>query len=189
MKFFSHLAVEGFSNSYLLAPDNGGDAVLIDPGTFDIQLLKLIEDNKLYVKSILISHAHSAHIKGITTILKIYRADIYSYRNNILGFNSNEIREGDTLTLSTFNFKVIETPGHATDSVVFLMDNFLFTGDTLTAGMIGSTLDGYSRGLLLSSIHKKILTLPDNYFIFPGHGPPSKIKIERELNPFLQEKL
>lgn len=189
MKFFTHFAVQGFSNSYLIGPDDGGDAVLIDPGTFDIKLLKLIENNNLYVKHILVTHAHSAHIKGIKTIKKIYDARIYSYRSNILGLPATEVREGNKLKLSPFNFKVIETPGHSTDSIVFLMDKFLFTGDTLTAGMIGSAMDGYSRGLLLTSIHKKLLILDNSIFIFPGHGPPSKIEIEKKLNPFLKEKL
>ena len=65
----------------------------------------------------------------------------------------------------------------------------LFTGDLLSAGAIGTTRDGYARGLLLATVRRKLLPLGDEVLIFPGHGPPSKIGIEKLYNPFLGEKL
>ncbi len=189
MKFFTHFSVVGFSNSYLLGPDEGGDAVLIDPGIFDVKLLQLIEKNKLYIKYILITHAHIAHVKGIKTILKIYDARIYSYRDNILDIPTNRVRELDKIRAGEFIFDVYETPGHSSDSLIYVTDHLIFTGDTLTAGLLGSADTGYAKGLMLSSIRKKILTFNDSFFIFPGHGPPSKIEIERKTNPYLNDKL
>ena len=189
MILFSHFAFIGFSNSYLVGPDRGGDAVLIDPGIFDVKLLQLIEDNHLYVRNVLITHAHKAHINGVKTLLKIYDAELYSFRSTILDFPANEVRDGDTIHLGEFTFDTYETPGHSKDSVVFKLDHLLFTGDTLTAGSIGTAVDGYAKGLELASIRKKILTLEDWFSILPGHGPPSKIGIEKKLNPLLKEKL
>ncbi len=189
MKFFTHFSVIGFSNSFIIGRDEGGDAILIDPGIFDAKILELIENNGLYIRYILVTHNHHAHVNGIKTIMKIYDAQIYSYRNRIMDTLSHEVREGDKLVLNDFEFTILETPGHSADSISFLLGDYLFTGDTLSAGMIGTVMDGYSRGLLLNSIREKILTLDDNVFIFPGHGPPSRVGIERKLNPYIKEKL
>ena len=65
----------------------------------------------------------------------------------------------------------------------------LFTGDTLNAGGIGRTRDGYGRGLLLSSVRKRILPPGDDVLVFPGHGPPTRVGLERAFNPYLGDKL
>jgi hydroxyacylglutathione hydrolase len=185
MQFYCYFSVKGFSNAYIIGPDEGGDAILIDPGSFDVPLLDIIEQNGLYVKYVLLTHSHDSHILGIKTLVKIYDVKIYSGSHLILDQRAEKIREGDKLKLGDFTCEVMETPGHSGDSVVFKINNLLFTGDTLFAGSIGSTPDNYARELIVSIIHEKILCLDDEYFIFPGHGPPSKVGIERILNPYL----
>ena len=133
MKFFTHFSVIGFSNSYIIGHDEGGDAILIDPGIFDARILELIEKNGLYIKYILVTHNHHAHVNGIRTILKIYDAEIYSYRSRIMDTSSHEVREEEKLLLNDFEINVIETPGHSADSISFLLGDYLFTGDTLSA--------------------------------------------------------
>ncbi len=189
MKFFSIFSSLGFSNSYLFGPDGGGDAVLVDPGVFDAPLLQAVESNRLYVRSILVTHAHNAHINGIRALLKVYDAKIYANQPSVLDFPATHVQDADVLTLGEFTVKVLETPGHTIDSLSFLTAHLLFTGDTLSAGGIGTTRDGYGRGLLLEMVRKKILSLGDEVLIFPGHGPPSKIGIEKLYNPFLGEEL
>ena len=189
MRLYSHFAVVGFSNTYLFGPDSAGDAVLIDPGIFDIQLLQLIEAQKFYVRFVLVTHAHTAHINGIRTLLKIYDAQVYSFNDTVLEIPATPIREGEPLQLGEISFQVLETPGHSADSVVFRADKFLFTGDTLAAGSIGTTSDGYARGLEIASIRKKILSLDDDLVILPGHGPPSRVRIEKHYNPYIKHKL
>jgi hydroxyacylglutathione hydrolase len=189
MRFYSLFSRTGFSNTYLIGPALGGDAVLIDPGAFDAQLLQAIESNGLYVRSILVTHAHNAHIKGIRGVLRVYDAAIYSNQPSVLEFPARRIRDGDRLALGGFTVQVIETPGHSIDSLSFLVGHLLFTGDTLTAGGIGSTRDGYARGLLLETVRRKLLSLGDETLVFPGHGPPSKVGIEKLYNPYLGEKL
>jgi glyoxylase-like metal-dependent hydrolase (beta-lactamase superfamily II) len=185
MKFFSYFSVTGFSNSYLIGPDEGGNAILIDPGIFDVALLNLIESNKLYVKYVLLTHSHESHISGLKTLLKVYDPIIYSNSPSVLNCPSQKIDEGDILDLGKYTIHIKKAPAHSGDSVLIILNNFVFTGDTLFSGTIGSTTDNISHELLLSIIHEKILTLDDEYFIFPGHGPPTKVGIERILNPHL----
>jgi hydroxyacylglutathione hydrolase len=189
MIFQSLFSRVGFSNSYLLGPDDGGDAILVDPGVFDATLLQAVEGRGLYVRCILVTHAHNAHINGIRALLRVYDATIYANQPSVLDFPARHVEDGDVLQLGGFTVKVFETPGHSIDSLCFLVGSMLFTGDTLSAGGIGTTRDGYARGLLLESTRRKLLTLGDEVLIFPGHGPPSKVGIEKLYNPLLGEKL
>ncbi len=189
MRFYSLFSSVGFSNTYLLGPDGGGDAILIDPGVFDAKLLTAVEGNKLTVRWILVTHSHDSHIHGIHTLLKVYPAEVYSNQPSVLDFPAHHVQNGDRLSLGAFDIQVLETPGHSIDSLCFLYARMLFTGDTLSAGGIGRTRDGYARGLLLASIRKTLLPLGDDVMIFPGHGPPSRISVEKAFNPHLGEKL
>jgi len=187
MRLFPHFSFLDFSNSYLIGPDQGGGAVLIDPGIFDAGLLRLIEDNNYYVRYVLVTHAHGSHTKGLTTLLKIYDVQVFAFDPLIQNLATVQIREGNRQRIGEFLFEIIETPGHSDDSLCFKLNQFLFTGDTLTAGSISKN-PGYAKDTLISTIKKKLLTLDDDTLIFPGHGPPSRIAIEREFNPWLQEK-
>jgi glyoxylase-like metal-dependent hydrolase (beta-lactamase superfamily II) len=188
MRFFPHFVVVGFSNSYLIADDDGKEAALIDPGCFNGDLLTLIESNKLSIRAVFVTHSHDSHIAGITTLLRIYDADVYAFREKIYGVTTKEVREGNIIRCGKLQFSVIETPGHSRDSVVYRVDNYLFTGDTLTAGLTGTTPHAPAHDLLVSSIRKKILSLPDALIIFPGHGPPTRVGIERTHNVILNGK-
>jgi hydroxyacylglutathione hydrolase len=187
--FFSLFSRLGFSNTYLIGPDDGGDAVLVDPGVFDAPLLEAVEKNGLYVRSILITHAHNAHINGIRSLRKVYNAEIYANQPSVLDFPAYRVQEGNVLALGGFSVRVIETPGHSIDSLCFRVGHVVFTGDTLSAGNIGATRDGYARGLLLESVRQKLLSLGDEVLLFPGHGPPTKVGVEKLYNPLLGEKL
>jgi hydroxyacylglutathione hydrolase len=182
MRFFSHFSAQGFANIYIIGPDEGGDSVIIDPGVFDIGLLNMIEENRLYIRYILVTHSHDNHVLGIKTILKIYDAEIYGYRRTILDINVNRVRDYSKLKLGAFDFDVIETPGHSGDSVTYKFGKLLFTGDTLLAGTIGPSTDDFSKNLLQTSINEKLMKLDERCFVFPGHGPPSRLEIEKKLN-------
>jgi glyoxylase-like metal-dependent hydrolase (beta-lactamase superfamily II) len=106
-----------------------------------------------------------------------------------VSFQAQAIQEGKSLSVAGFEFRVLETPGHSNDSVCFLHGQLLFTGDTLSAGTIGDTSGGFERALLLTSIRRKLLTLGQDVFVFPGHGPPTRMEVERRFNPFLVESL
>jgi hydroxyacylglutathione hydrolase len=189
VRLFSYYSVVSFSNSYILGPDGPGDAVLIDAGVFDTGLLSLIEDNGLYLRHVLITHLHRGHIAGLPTIQKIYDATVYCHDPGQVSFPAQAIQEDKSLNAAGFHFRVLETPGHSNDSVCFLHGQLLFTGDTLSAGTIGDTSSGFERALLLTSIRKKLLALGQDVFVFPGHGPPTRMEVERRFNPFLVESL
>jgi glyoxylase-like metal-dependent hydrolase (beta-lactamase superfamily II) len=138
---------------------------------------------------VLITHAHRGHVSGLRTLLKIYQAQLFSHHPSLLDLPASPLLGGQSLKLGEFTFEVIETPGHSSDSLCYRLDQILFTGDTLTAGLVGKTRSGYERGILLASIREKLMTLPDETFLFPGHGPPSKIGIERLYNPYLKKVL
>lgn len=187
MRLFTYFSVISFSNCYLVGPDGPGDAVLIDAGVFDTGLLSLIEDHDLYLRHVLLTHVHRGHINGIATIQKIYDATIYCQDPAQAGFPARPVQEGRELSVAGFEFRVLETPGHSNDSVCYLYDQLAFTGDTLTAGEIGDTSTAFERALLLSSIRDKLLNLGRDVLIFPGHGPPTRLEIERRFNPNLVE--
>jgi hydroxyacylglutathione hydrolase len=187
VKFYSYYSVTHFSNCYLLGGEAGREALLIDPGIFDEGLLGLIEGNGWYVSHVLLTHAHLAHVNGLRTLLKVYNLQIHALQPAAVEFPAETLQETDSLRLSGFAIRVLATPGHSTDSACFHIGSMLFTGDTLSAGGIGETASPYEQALLLSSIRGKLLRLPDGVLLFPGHGPPSTLEVERRFNPYLAE--
>jgi len=184
MKVYTHFSVLGFSNSYLIGNPGGGDAILVDPGVMDLPLLALIESNNYYVRHILITHNHESHVRGGSTLLKIYSAEVYGGAKNLLTPDSHQVKDGEILDLSGTEVECIEVPGHSSDSLVFRIGSLFFTGDVLLAGRIGSTPNRYAQALLIHAIENRLLTC-ERGLIFPGHGPPSTIQSERRFNPYL----
>lgn len=185
MKLFFHFVLSNFSNTYILGPAEGGNAVIIDPGVMDIPLLNLIEDNNFYIKNILVTHNHSSHVNGIKTLKKIYDADIYSNRELPFKIDFNQIHDGDVLHIDELDVNVMNIPGHSADSMVFKINNMLFTGDVLLAGLIDKELTPYYEDLLKNNIKERIFTMDDDILVFPGHGSPTTIKAEKKFNPYL----
>jgi hydroxyacylglutathione hydrolase len=181
-KLFFHFSVDGFSNTYLLGPEGGGEAVIFDPGTFDVHLLELIEKNGFYIKHIFITHSHESHIRGLRTMLKVYEATIYAGTASVLGFECQVPESGQIIQAGNYSIEAIEVRGHSSDSLVFKCDNMLFTGDVLSAGNIGETADEFLHKQLRDEISNKLLILEDNHFIFPGHGPPTTLNAEKQYN-------
>lgn len=189
MIFHSLFSTLGFSNAYLLGPEGGGEAILVDPGEFDVAMLQAIEGNRLRVKWILVTHTHQAHVQGVRGLRRVYEAEVWCNQPSVLDFPAHHTHDGERLDLDGFTVEVLELPGHTLDSLCYRIGSFIFTGDTLYAGGIGRTRDGYARGLLLEGIRRRLLALPDSTLVFPGHGPPTTIGAERLFNPVLKEKL
>ncbi len=187
MKLFFHFVLSNFSNTYLLGPAEGGDAVIIDPGVMDLPLLNLIERNNFYIRHILVTHNHDSHVNGIKTLRKIYDAEIYS--NMPLPFETdfNRIEDGDHLRLGDLKVDIINIPGHSPDSMIFKINNMLFTGDVLLSGTIDRDLTISQMKILKDKIHARIFTLDEDMLIFPGHGSPSTIRTEKAFNPYLKD--
>ena len=127
MRVYPHFVFTGFSNCYLVAPDGPGEAALIDPGIFDGELLKLIENNKLYISKILITHTHESHIEGIKTLSRIYDIEVYAFRDKVLDFETKAVRQNQQIKCGDLTFEVIELPGHSRDSLAFKIANYQCT--------------------------------------------------------------
>ncbi|MDT4761560.1 MBL fold metallo-hydrolase [Sphaerochaeta sp. PS] len=187
MRIYQHFSVVGFCNTYLIGSEKGSEAILIDPGHVDTELIHLIESNEFKLKHVLLTHRHQAHTAGLGTLMKIYNPTIYASAFSSYEYPVKPISDHQVLTLSELEVEVIHVPGHSLDSMVYKIDHALFTGDTLMCGRVGST-EGYrEQALLLKSIWTRLMSLDENILLFPGHGTASKLRIERMFNHPLLE--
>jgi hydroxyacylglutathione hydrolase len=191
------------------------EALVIDPGDEVTRILELLGRHKLTVKAIVSTHAHIDHVGGLSKLHQYTGAPILMHRDDLplyqgmdvqaafLGVATPEItdvdqllKEGDSLRWGSFEASVIHTPGHTPGSVclylpkeagtIFMPSPRLFAGDTLFAGSIGRTdLWGGSMEQITDSIRGKLMKLPDETIVYPGHGPLTSIGQERNTNPFL----
>jgi glyoxylase-like metal-dependent hydrolase (beta-lactamase superfamily II) len=191
MKLFFHYCTFGFSNCYILGTDFEGDrasrdAVIVDPGNMDETVLRFIEDNSYTLRGILVTHDHLNHVHGLRTLKRIYDAPVYGMNPVIRDCGTIMVRDGETVTIGPFEAEIIGVPGHSADSAVYKIGRLLFSGDALSAGMVGSTASSYAAANQLSALRSKILALPGDYTVLPGHGPPTTLEAERRFNRGIQ---
>jgi len=157
-------------------------AIIIDPGVIDKNIIETIEDNEFTLAGVLFTHGHRHHIRGIATLKRIYKTEIYCIKPAVLDYRTIPVRDGEILTIGPFRIEVITVPGHSADSAVFKIDELLFTGDALSAGLVGRTANVYGAANQMSALRNKILALRGHYTVLPGHGPPSSLEAERRFN-------
>lgn len=189
MKIYFHFSLEGFSNSYLIGNEKTGKALIVDPGVMTTEILTHIGKNNYDLEAILITHNHPSHHMGLKTLLKIFSPKVYAADAALNGRQTTMIQGDGSLMTAGFIVKYFAVPGHSPDSVMFQIDNFIFTGDALSAGKIGDTSNIYGKRNLLTNLKNKLLSLPNDYILFPGHGPPSTIGAERSFNQELIQGL
>jgi glyoxylase-like metal-dependent hydrolase (beta-lactamase superfamily II) len=192
LKLFIHYCRFGFSNCYVLGSEYEEDpprennqsreAIIIDPGSMEEPILDFIESNEYILRGILITHDHRNHIHGLKTLRRIYNAGIYGINPVIRDYKANLVRDGEIVSIGRFWVEVISVPGHSADSAVYKIDHLLFTGDALSAGLVGRTASSYGSAVQMNALRSKILSLPGDYILFPGHGPPSSLEAERRFN-------
>ena len=194
-------------NCYILAEAQGKECIIIDPGSDYDKINKVLIRRKLKPAIIINTHGHADHIGCDDD----FGLPVYIHKNdaallgdpirNLSGFigesfsinvEIKEIKDGDKIELGKIKLEVLHTPGHTSGGVSLLLrcpEKFmLFSGDTLFFHSIGRTdFPGASHEALLKSIKDKLLTLPDSTVVYPGHGPSSTIRAEKENNPFLNE--
>jgi glyoxylase-like metal-dependent hydrolase (beta-lactamase superfamily II) len=199
MKLFFHYCLPSFNNCYILGTDEETaccgaafhkaeqEAILIDPGAMDEEILNFIEKNDYTLRAVLLTHDHNSHVRGLRTLKRIYSAaEIYAVNPLILDLRAALIRDGDLLDIGPFHIEVISTPGHSSDSTVFKIGNILFTGDAISAGLVGTTASSYGAAIQMTALRSKILSLPGDFTILPGHGPPTSLEAERRFNAGIQ---
>jgi glyoxylase-like metal-dependent hydrolase (beta-lactamase superfamily II) len=180
MKLFFQYCSYGFSNCYILGEDKS--ALIIDPGSMDNDTLKTIENNNFNLAAVLITHDHPVHVHGLRTLKRVYDAEVFAVNQIVLDQKTIMVKDRDKIKIAGFEVEVISIPGHSADSVVYRIGAMLFTGDVLTAGLVGSTASAYGTATQMNTLSSRLLSLPGDYAVLPGHGPPSTLEAERRFN-------
>jgi hydroxyacylglutathione hydrolase len=198
-------------NSFVLWQSGRSDAVVIDPGFDPRAILGLLDRHGLRTVAILNTHGHVDHIAGNAALKGAYpEAPLIIGRNEAALLRNAEINlsspfgipvtspgpdrlvdDGERFEVGGFAFEVREIPGHSPGSVVYLCQMyspfFVFGGDVLFAGSIGRTDLGGNYAQLMSGIFAKLLSLPDDTLVYPGHGPVTTVGTEKRTNPFVRD--
>jgi glyoxylase-like metal-dependent hydrolase (beta-lactamase superfamily II) len=197
-------------NCWVIGSRRTGEAICIDPGDQPEEILALARDMGLRIKTIANSHAHLDHILGVRGVQEATSASFLLHPQDLeIARTSAEhaerwlgrpvepppepdglLADGDEVDVAGVKLKVIHTPGHTQGSVAFYTEGMLFSGDTLFRGSIGRTdLPGGDYEQEMSSIIDKLLALPDETVVLPGHMDETRIGHERQTNPFVLEEL
>lgn len=190
------------TNCYILTDEASAETAVIDPGGDAQKLINEIDKTNTEVKYILLTHGHFDHTGAVTELKKKYNAPVYISSQDYAYVNSDDnelyaiigddgtissfIHDGSEFSLGDLKIKAIETPGHTPGGVCFYVENVLISGDTLFDGSVGRTdFPGASHEMLITSIYDKLMTLPDDTIVLPGHGGETTIGKERNSNPYL----
>lgn len=194
------------ANCYLVYSEDDKAAIIVDPGGDADELIDKIETNNLHLKYIVLTHGHGDHIAAVKKIKDRFGVEVLIHEDDAEMLEEGElnlsrkmamgniefkadktIKEGDRLHFGNLEAKVIHTPGHTKGGICLLIEGSLITGDTLFKGSIGrSDLYGGDFDSLISSIKNKLLQLPDETVVYPGHGGQSTIGYEKRTNHFLR---
>ncbi|QJW88985.1 MBL fold metallo-hydrolase [Spirosoma taeanense] len=199
-------------NTYVIADDVTGEAVVIDPGCYEQAekeaLGRFIDERKLTLKYLLLTHAHLDHVFGVAYVKRRYGVKAYLHpldqpiyddvptRCAVYGLRGYEpaeidahLKEGDQFRFGNTILDVVFVPGHAPGHVAFInhADRYVVGGDVLFRGSVGRTdLPFCSHNDLLNSIRTQFYTLPDDYVVYAGHMDPTTIGHEKRTNPFVR---
>lgn len=194
-------------NCSVIGDESTREGLVIDPGDDIENVLTLVRKHNLQVKQIVITHAHIDHVGGAMNLRAATGAPILLNQNDYALLKmldaqaawigvappgkveiDHSVAQADSIKTGSLSADVIHTPGHTEGSVClyFPAEKKLIAGDTLFAGSIGRTdLPGGSFEKIIRSLHEKVLELPDDTVVIPGHGPLTTIGRERHSNPFL----
>lgn len=188
-------------NIYVFIDEKSREAAIVDPGGQGARLIDEIEGLNCKVKYILLTHGHFDHVSALKEVKNKYDVPVYMHKaeaelmvkdNTVFGDIPDEyesIEDGDVLPFGSTEIKCIHTPGHTKGGICFLIEDSIFTGDTLFQGSIGrSDFIGGDFNQLVSGIKEKLMVLDGNIKVYPGHGPSSTIAYEKMRNPFLQDE-
>jgi hydroxyacylglutathione hydrolase len=205
--YFERLIVGPLSvNCYIIGDDQTREAIIVDPGGNARDILDTLRREQLKPIAIINTHAHFDHLIALAELREKTGAPFWLHTDEapvlasaslgarMFGFAMAQpkpaerlLHDGDLVRVGTLVLRVLHTPGHTPGGICLLGDGWLISGDTLFQAGIGRTdLPGGDYATLMASIRDKLLTLPDTTIVYPGHGEPTTIGEERQLNPFLR---
>jgi glyoxylase-like metal-dependent hydrolase (beta-lactamase superfamily II) len=196
------------ANCYIVGSDRTGEGIIIDPVAEAETIMDNVRQLGLTIKLIIATHSHPDHIMALGQIKEetgapfaMHEAEsagmIASGMARVMGmFMSGSaeplpkpdmsLKDGEAIEIGDLSFTVLHTPGHSPGGISLYGHGMVFVGDTLFNFSIGRTdFPGCSHQQLIESINSKLLTLPDETIVYPGHGPQTTIRAERQHNPFL----
>jgi hydroxyacylglutathione hydrolase len=192
------------SNCYIVGSETTKEGMIIDPGAEAKEILRAVEKLGLKTKLIVLTHRHPDHVGAAAAVKKatgallavhtecaryLPQSPSYMYEDAFEGVPKPEriLKDGDTIDIDELHFKVLHTPGHTPCGISLYGEGHVFTGDTLFNYGIGryDLIDG-DYDSLMKGIKTKLLTLPPETIVHPGHGPDSTIATEKRANPFLR---
>jgi hydroxyacylglutathione hydrolase len=199
----SHLS----ANCYIVGTEASGTGLVIDPGGNADSIKRAIDESGLDIELIALTHGHSDHIAALRDVQDHTGAEVAIHAEDadfLEGYGSMSsqfgisyrtphppdrlLREGDVIEAGGLAFIVLHTPGHTPGSICLLSGDKVFTGDTLFRRGIGTTLmPGSSRPQLINSIRTRLMTLPDETRVYPGHGRETTIGAERRENRYINK--
>ena len=198
------------SNCYIVGSEATGEGMIIDPGAEAEFILENVRQAGLDIKLIVLTHSHIDHIGALRAVkeateapLAIHEAEanggVMQGMARMLGMVMTRsfrpppkperlLKDGEIIEVGDLRFTVIHTPGHSPGGISLYGHGVVFSGDTLFNFGIGRTdFPGCSYKELMDSIHNKLMVLPDETIVLPGHGPQTTIATERQYNPFLRD--
>jgi len=195
------------TNCYVVGSASTKLGMIIDPGAEADDILRTVRQAGLSISLIVLTHAHVDHIGALSSVKKQTKAQfaLHEMEERLLSSSVNEmfsffnlgpsepppqpdrlLKDGDRIKVGDLDFKVLHTPGHSPGGICLLGHGVVFSGDTLFNYGIGRTdFPGCSYKQLMKSINDKLMVLPDDTIVYPGHGPATTIGEERRGNPFL----
>ena len=196
------------TNCYVLGSESTKNGIVIDPGG-DAEIIgSMISKWGLNIRLVIATHIHGDHTGALMPVLKFTGAKFAIYEDPGVGFTAQSVgnkreldspylgdmpasdiwlKDGQNIAVDDLGFKVTHTPGHTSGGICLIGDGIVFSGDTLFNYGIGRTdFPGGDYDTLISSIRNKLMLLPDDTIVYPGHGPSTTIGNERRGNPFLR---
>lgn len=194
------------TNCYVAWNEQTKEAVIVDPAAYSKKLAEFLREEGLKPQAVLLTHGHFDHIMGLDALLEEYPVPVYvheaekgliadpktnlslTYTNGYVFEDATYVTDGQKIAAAGVTFEVLFTPGHTSGGCCYYVEteNMLFSGDTLFRCSVGrSDLPTGDETTLIRSIKEKLLVLPENTVVYPGHMAATTIQTEKTANPFL----